>query len=544
MKIFLNNKFTYYSTTTEVRKKDRESWFIDSFELIKTKVATSSPKRNKLKEQHYLFVIAMLPVSSNTNSATTSSSATSPQSIHTDVNLTLPLPSIFHNNTNSMNPPILFSPSASLTPSFMLPSSQSSMLSHNSNIFQDASQPYGMDMPNMVEQFNMHSHAGHSAHYSPAIQYPYLYLQQSAAQQQQVQHQHPSHAHLGQANVQQHQSSPAAATTTTPTKSVKRKHNTTEKKETTAPNTIPKCTRCSESASWRHDKRRWWCKECKKAFTPGISKLQNASPTPQTQMPMAQHQQWDQPQPNSSQNTPPSVPQNPNQVTPVSCNCPSCGGTAGWKHDKKRWFCKDCKKAFTLQPDGSMPTSPTSPKPKKTKQKKNAAATMPVSQPPTSSTVNNQLLQANTHLAQPQQLPPFNNTMFLPPLGTNKELVGMPFTQMRVGPVNSPTSNTPPSIPSPSSIMNMPSQVSMNNNLLVNGSMINPNLSPTGSSKKMAKKKEKDMTGNDGLQVLVSVDNGLPDLSSRSIGDLNGVSDYSKMTQNKYPVQDLRYIAS
>jgi len=155
---------------------------------------------------------------------------------------------------------------------------------------------------------------------------------------------------------------------------------------------IPKCTRCNESASWRHDKRRWWCKECKKAFTPGISKMQQVPQQTQLQ-PITTHAAqmipnlsgWETP--NSSQNTPTTHPQNPNSVTPVSSPlCPSCKGLACWKHDKKRWYCKECKKPFTPISSGISPQSPQSPGKKKSSKsgsgssgKKSSASSTPAS---------------------------------------------------------------------------------------------------------------------------------------------------------------------
>eukprot|EP01133_Synstelium_polycarpum_P007903 gene7903-9279_t len=381
-------------------------------------------------------------------------------------------------------PPILFSPSASLTSSFLLPSTSSSLLTpHGSGgmFTQDGSQSY-MDMPNMVDSFQMH---GNHSSFSQAVQYPYF--------------------------------GTSPTSTSTPTKTAKRKHTTTEKKEDSSPNSIPKCTRCNESASWRHDKRRWWCKECKKAFTPGISKLQASSPPQiqqtqqQQQQQMQAHQQWDQALPNSSQNTPPSAPQNPNQVTPVSYPCPQCGGQACWRHDKKRWFCKDCKKPFT-PPNGDIPSSPTSPTKSKKAKSKKTSPSLQNSQAP---------LQMPTHMSS-NQLPSFHTQMpFLPPL--NQKDGGMPLNlgmQMRAPLSTSPNGSS--SIPSPSSIIM--SQPSITSNMLTS----NGNLSPTNGNtpKKPIKKKEKDSSGNE-VQVLVT--------SLGGDNSLNGDNDWQKMSGSVTP---------
>ncbi|GAM23044.1 hypothetical protein SAMD00019534_062190 [Acytostelium subglobosum LB1] len=430
-----------------------------------------------------------------------SASSSANSNLNPDFPLTLPLPSIFQNSAGAMNPSLLFNPPTTLTPSFLLPSNPS-MMQHNFG--QDIQQNY-MDMPNMVDQFQMgHHQGGHGAthHYSPAIQYPYLYLQHSAAQHvQQQQQQNHVHPHMQQ----------TSASPSTPTKSVKRKHSTTssDKKSSDplSPNTVPKCTRCNETASWRHDKRRWWCKECKKAFTPGISKQQNTNASsPSAQVPQLQAGGWEQTQPNSSQNTPPSVPQNPNMVTPVSCNCPNCGAMACWKHDKKRWYCRDCKKPFT--PPGDVPTSPKSSK-KSSKAKK---ASPSLQQP--------QVMMTTASPSQSQivpnplgTLPPFHQQMqfpSLPPLMNNQKELTMPNT------MRTQSSGTPPSIPSPSSIINVPNGVNQGQS------------SPSKKQSQGSKKKDDKVPNGDGLQVLVSVDNTLADLGRGQI--MGDISDYSKMS--------------
>ncbi|EGG17808.1 hypothetical protein DFA_08808 [Cavenderia fasciculata] len=77
----------------------------------------------------------------------------------------------------------------------------------------------------------------------------------------------------------------------------------------------PTCPNCHVIATRRHDKRRWWCKNCVKSFTPfRKGKKYN--------------------DPNSS---------NPS----LAPQCGRCSTQATRKHDKRRWWCKSCKKPFT-----------------------------------------------------------------------------------------------------------------------------------------------------------------------------------------------------
>ncbi|EFA76961.1 hypothetical protein PPL_09713 [Heterostelium album PN500] len=77
----------------------------------------------------------------------------------------------------------------------------------------------------------------------------------------------------------------------------------------------PACPNCNIPATRRHDKRRWWCKNCTKSFTP-----------------FRKGKKLDA---------------NGEFIGNTAPQCGRCFQQATRKHDKRRWWCKVCKKPFT-----------------------------------------------------------------------------------------------------------------------------------------------------------------------------------------------------
>ncbi|KYQ94449.1 G-box binding factor [Tieghemostelium lacteum] len=433
----------------------------------------------------------------------------------------LPLPSLFQSNQPSM----IFGNSQSLlgnssnSPSFLLPNNP--LMSNHQGVFNPHESQQFPDMPNLVDQYQIHPQQ--ASHYNQHFQnsFPQHYLifqhQQQQQQQQQPNGQHPGH-HQGshQAHGQQQQmlsTMTSSHSTNTPSQKGKRKAvREEEKKDPNAPVSIPKCTRCNENASWRHDKRRWWCKECKKAFTPGITKNQNTqqvqtiqnpqlptNPMPQGLMYQGQMMsplpQWDNP--GSQQSTPGLNPNNQlsnvmptnntnNNVAQVPPTCPNCRGLSGWKHDKKRWYCKECRKPFT--PNLSSSNSPSKTKksstPKVKKQNVNGTSSSgntPLLNP---GLVNipispSNLLPSQMHLQMGNnfQVPPFSpisNGSLIPPNLKN---------EINLSPPRPSSQNT--LIPSLSTLGHHPSvqnHISINSISLLNGHNSNNNSTNNNNS--------------------------------------------------------------
>ncbi|GAM25929.1 hypothetical protein SAMD00019534_091040 [Acytostelium subglobosum LB1] len=469
----------------------------------------------------------MLSTTNSTNSSGSGSNlSTEP--------LTLPLPSIFQNNP--MNPS-MFNPSTTMTPSFLLPTNPSSMMPHTfaHDSGSGGSGQYSGGMDNVSNDYqnmqqNQHQHqqshqqqtgGAPGSHYaSPSVQYNYLYLQQSAMQHQGQQPQANAIPSSVATQPSSQTTTSTNSTTTTPTKSPKRKLST-EKKEPVTPNAVPKCTRCNETASWKHDKRRWWCKECKKAFTPGISKTQNTNQAPSTQS-------WD------NSGIPPGGP---------LCNCPGCGASACWKHDKKRWICKECKRPFTTNQDGATPSSPTSPKSSKKSSKSKKSTTASSTQSLASPSSNNLMTSAST-MTGASPLQPQMTYYSQPPLPSFHQMGTFPGLQHLGGGQKDLLRAAPPMGPGvpQMSTMNMNNQNFLNNmmsSLTNTPSQVfaNPGvLSPNNGSKKISPVPKSKKEAGDG---------GHQDLMGGPQADLSGMgnTDYSKMGGNKM-INDLRFLAS